>query len=158
MGQVEDQNQNFETCHKLVDTVILELGLDPAKNRRETTDANRLAWQLRRGSAAVYIFLDARPDSNYLQVVSPVMKYDEAKAFPLFRRLLELNSSALFGLAFGVKGDTVLLSAERSTMDIDRSEVKWMISNVGRVADHFDDKLIAEFGGVKQRQTVAGVK
>jgi hypothetical protein len=154
----EDQKENFELCRKLVEGVIQELGLDPEKNRREAVEPGRQAWQLRRGSAAVYVFLDSRPDSNYLQVVSPVMRFDEARALPLFRRLLELNSDALFGLAFGIKGDQVLLSSDRSTQDIDRSEVKWMISNVGRVADHFDDKLIAEFGGVKQRENVAGVK
>ena len=158
MAQIETLKKNFEICRSLVELVITELGLDPVKNRKETVEPNRLAWKLRRGSAAVYIFLDARDDANYLQVVSPIMKYDPSQELPLFRRVLELNADALFGVAFGIKGGNLLLSSDRTTEGIDRSEVKSMVSTVGSVADHFDDKLIAEFGGEKQREHVAGVK
>lgn len=158
MAQSGTLKENFESCRSLVESVIAELGLDPAKNRQETTEPNRLGWKLRRGSAAVYIFLDARPDANYLQVVSPIMKYDASKELPLFRRVLELNADALFGVAFGIQGGNLLLSSDRTTFDIDRSEVQSMIHTVGKVADHFDDKLLAEFGGEKQRERVAGVK
>ncbi|MSP60947.1 MAG: hypothetical protein EXR72_11500 [Myxococcales bacterium] len=148
----DDRKQNFDLCRKMIEQVIQALGLDPAKNRRELDDENRLCWKLRRGSAAVYIFLQASDDANYLQVVSPLMTVPEGKEVALFRRLLELNADALYGLAFGLRGNLVQLSSDRTTDELDPSEVKAMVSLVGRLGDHYDDKLVAEFGGTRKRE------
>ena len=45
--------------------------------------------------------------------------------------------------------EDVVLSTDRDTTDIDRSEVQAMITMVGQYADHFDDELVAEFGGLR---------
>jgi hypothetical protein len=143
------QEGNLKTCQKMIESVIQELGLDPDRSRLESEEPGRLAWGLRRGSAAVFVFLQGGPESNYLQVVSPVMKIPEQNILPLYRRLLELNASGLHAAAFGVKGEDVVLTIDRTTTDIDRSEVANMIHLIGRYADQYDDELVAEFGGVR---------
>jgi hypothetical protein len=64
----------------------------------------------------------------------------------LFGHLLELNAS-LCGVAFASDGDHVLLVSERSTLDLDLSEVRDAIERVTTYADEHDDVLVARFGG-----------
>jgi hypothetical protein len=66
----------------------------------------------------------------------------------LFSHLLELNTS-LAGAAFACAGDQVLLVSERSTLDLDRSEVLDTIQRVTSCADEHDDVLVARFGGAR---------
>ena len=51
------------------------------------------------------------------------------------------------GIAFAIRQNEVVLVAERSTLDLDRSEVFQMIERVQECADHYDDALVDEFGG-----------
>lgn len=150
MGLFSDkQESNLKNTQKMIESVIKELGLDPERTKIEGKDTNRVGWALMRGSAAVYVFLQQQENANFLQVVSPVMKLPDQNLLPLYRRLLELNAEKLCGAAFGVKGEDVVLTTDRETTDIDRSEVQAMITMVGQYADHFDDELVAEFGGVR---------
>ena len=64
----------------------------------------------------------------------------------LFAHLLELNAR-LCGVAFATDGDRVLLVSERSTLDLDDSEVRDAIERVTTYADEHDDVLVARFGG-----------
>jgi 5,10-methylenetetrahydrofolate reductase len=64
----------------------------------------------------------------------------------LFAHLLELNV-ALCGNAFALDGDQVVLVAERSSLDLDRSELVDIIRRVTTNADHHDDLLVSKFGG-----------
>jgi Putative bacterial sensory transduction regulator len=145
----DKQESNLKSCQKMIESVIKELGLDPDGSKLEGDDPKRTGWALKRGSAAVYVFLQQGDDANFLQVVSPVMKLPDQNLLPLYRRLLELNAEKLCGVAFGIKGEDVVLTTDRDTTDIDRSEVQAMITLVGQYADHFDDELVAEFGGVR---------
>jgi hypothetical protein len=145
----DKQESNLKTCQKMVEAVVRELGLDPVASRLETTEPGRIAWGLRCGSAAVYVFLQPGEQENYIQVVSPVMKIPESNILPLYRRLLELNAETLSGVAFGVKGEDIVLSIDRTTTDIDRSEVASMITLIGEYSDRYDDELVSEFGGVR---------
>ena len=65
----------------------------------------------------------------------------------LFRRLLALNALEIHGAAFAVRDPYVLLVAERTTRDLDRSEVYDLIHRVQEYADAWDDALVSEFGG-----------
>ena len=146
---------NLKSSQKMVESVIRDLGLDPESSQLETEGPGRIAWGLMRGSAAVYVFLQSGEKENFIQVVSPVMKIPEQNILPLYRRLLELNAEALFGAAFGVKGEDVVLTIDRSTTDMDRSEVAAMIKLIGEYADQYDDELVAEFGGQRHSDSAS---
>ncbi len=146
MGQ---QDKNLKQSTKMVESVISGLGLNPKENRLQTEGP---AWGLAKGSAEVFIFINPGNDGekgNYMQCISPVMKLPErhANQLALFHRLLQINLEGLNGVAFGIKGDTIVLTAARSTVDLDPSEVKDIILQIGYYADVYDDELVNEFGG-----------
>jgi len=135
----------------MVEAVIRQLLLDPQQTRLET-DRDALGWGLMKGSAEVFIFINAGDKgetASYIEIVSPVMRVPAAteRQLALYHRLLLLNANDLTGVAFGIKADTVVLTTGRSTTDLDPSEVKDLILRVGYYADTYDDALVAEFGG-----------
>ena len=147
------QQANLKATREMVEKVIGELGLTPGDNTLQTDDGS-LGWGLMRGSAQVYIFIRPSPEEEEfgsIQVVSPLIRLPEvAEAqLALFRHLLQLNTQELTGAAFGIKDDTVVIITDRSTQDLDRSEVMDMILRVGYFADAYDDALVTQFGGLR---------
>ena len=137
--------------------MVRSLGLDPKKNRLETPTPG---WGLAKGSAEVFIFLnpgDEDDKGNFLQCISPVLKVPEHQTnqLALFHRLLQINLDGLHGVAFAIKSDTVVLTAARSTVDLDPSEVKDIILQIGYYADIYDDELVNEFGGARHADAAA---
>ncbi len=148
---MEDHNDEIERAAGLVEAMIRKQGIDPATVRMTPPGSGR-AWSLMRGSAAVAIFL--RPphdgeDSPKLRVVSPIVKLDAETRPEIYRTLLELNTTGLGGMAFGIHQERVVIIAERRTKDLEPAEVEHLIQRVGVVADHYDDQLVARFGGSK---------
>jgi len=154
----QDAKGNFERTVKLVETVIQGFGLDANKNRLDTNDGST-AWALMRGSAEVLIFLNPAKEANhpnYMRVVAPCWRLPAENQQAIFRRLLEFNARDLWGTAFGLMSpqnnpavvDAVLVT-ERTTTDLDRGEIEEILTNIGAAADHFDDKLVQEFGGAR---------
>jgi hypothetical protein len=144
------QESNLRSCILMVESVIRSLGHSPEGTRVEP-QGPLPAWRVRKGSALVTVSIDRdeEPGSdNLLRVVAPVMILDKAvNRVALFRRLLELNAGELKGVAFALERDRVLLVAERSTVDLDLSEVHDLVARVEDYADTYDDALVAEFGG-----------
>lgn len=145
------QESNYRSSIKMVETVINELGIPLEETRiaegEPAPGQEHSGWVVMKGSAEVYVFLYHGEGDNFIHVYSPVMSLPERNLLQLFRRLLDLNGVGQMGVAFGLKGDHVVLSVYRSTTDLDRSEVQEMIINVGEHADYYDDILVNEFGG-----------
>jgi hypothetical protein len=145
------QESNLRSCIQMVEDVIKTLGHDPDESRIETPGGGDMpAWCVQKGSAFVTVVIhsDGKGDENQLQVSAAVVRLDSAVDRPrLFQRLLELNATAIKGAAFGLQGNNVVLVAERSTLDLDLSEVEDLVKKVEEYADHYDDALVAEFGG-----------
>lgn len=129
----------------LVEQVLLELGHTPAAVRTGAPDAH--AWRIAKGSAITRVTVVQRAAFPHLRVSAVVMTLDAAvDRAALFGHLLELNT-ALAGVAFAIDGEQVLLVSERSTLDLDLSEVRDAIDRVATYADEHDDVLVARFGG-----------
>ena len=77
------------------------------------------------------------------------MDVSERSREELYRRLLELNYLATEDGAFAVDRESgrVYLRALRSLESFDFDEFVDMLDTVARVADEWDDKLKAQFGG-----------
>ncbi len=133
----------------MVEDVLIALGYFVNDCRTEEPEARR-SWQIIKGSAHVSIRLLDRPDHPHLRVASTVMRtpagMDPLRRASLHTELLARNL-ALCGMGFAVDGDQVLLVTERSTLDLDRSEVLDLINRVQDHADLVDDALVAEYGG-----------
>ena len=144
------QEANLRATIKMVELVISELGLNPADTELDWPGTVR-GWGLKKGSAEVYITLsrDEQTSENFIRVhaILLVLPQNQDACNRLYRRILEENATGILGAAFGVSGDKVLLVSERSTTDLDISEVRDMIRRVGHYADYYDDLLVSEFGG-----------
>ena len=133
---------NLQSTIALIDEVLGELGHDP-----KTCRVDHETWSIRKGSAVTRATLVSRTEFTHLRVCATVMTLDGKVDRPaLYGHLLDLNA-ALCGAAFAVQGDQVLLVSERSTLDLDRSEVRELIKRVTTYADDHDDALVARFGG-----------
>jgi hypothetical protein len=137
---------NLASTIVLVEDALAELG-HPAPASRIKDPTALHAWKIPKGSSLTKITLIHRPEFTHLRVSAIVMTLDHAVDRPaLFTHLLDLNAS-LCGVAFATAGDQVLLVAERSTLDLDRSEVLELIRRVTTYADEHDDVLVTRFGG-----------
>lgn len=137
---------NLTSTIALVEEVLREQGHDPHTSRVAVQGAAN-AWQIRTGSAVTRVTVFPTPDFTHLRVRSVVMTIDaHVDRLALFHHLLERNAE-LWGAAFALELDKVVLVAERSTLDLDRSEVADMIRRVTTYADDHDDTLVAKFGG-----------
>src|SRR5256885_16294647 len=125
----EEVAAQFATAKRLVEDVIVKLGLEPGKVLGQS-DENIASWSIRRGSAAttVSVAKSDRGDAAYLRAVSQVMTLPpERGLLPFFRRLLELNGQGLVNAAFGIVDDRVVVKSERPTDFLDPAEVEQII-------------------------------
>jgi hypothetical protein len=135
---------NLSSTIALVEEVLGELGY-PAETARANDASN--AWRIAKGSATSLITLVDRAEFTHIRVCATVMTIDDqVDRAALFAHLLELNAE-IAGAAFATAGDQVLLLSERSTLDLDRSEVLDLVRHVMTSADDHDDVLVARFGG-----------
>ena len=146
-GLFENQREiNLASTISMIEDVLVELGHFVNECRADAPGAIR-SWRVRKGSATVRISLLDRPDFTHVRIASAVMHVDSAvPRVALYGHLLEKNSE-LTGAAFALRGDTVILQTERSTLDLDRSEVLDLITRVTKYADDLDDALVDRFGG-----------
>ncbi len=150
-----DLEGEFKRARALVEEVVRGLGIDPT-NALAKSDATSATWTVQRGSAPILITLGTRPappsgePRTFLRVVSPVLTLQEgppASHEPLFRHVLELNAAGLANAAFGLIDQRIVAVSERPTEDLSRSELDQMIRHLAAVADTYDDRLLAQFGG-----------
>jgi hypothetical protein len=140
------RESNLTSTIALIEDVLTELGHDPASARDASTKALH-AWKIVKGSATTQVSLVNRTEFPHLRVCSVVMTLDgKVERSLLYQALLDLNAS-LCGAAFATEGDRVLMLSERSTLDLDKSEVRDLIKRVTTYADDHDDMLVAHYGG-----------
>jgi site-specific recombinase len=137
---------------QLIEQALRALGQDPDGCRLEPNHQDEAAWQFRHGSALTRIQLTGGGDAASLRVAAIVLTLTpEVDRLALFGHLLTLNRQ-LRGLALALDGDRVELAGERSSRDLDRSEVDDLLTRVSRRADELDDQLVARFGGHRGAQ------
>jgi hypothetical protein len=147
----ENQREaNQLSAIELVERALTELGHGSVAARAGIPGA-LAGWRVARGSAVVEVSLIERAGASaHLRVAANVMSLDaKVDRAALFERLLDHNASALIGCAFALAGDRVVLIGQRSIRDLDLSEVKSLIGDVVVAADDYDDRLIAEFDGLR---------
>jgi hypothetical protein len=147
MSLFENQREaNLASAVALVEQALTELGHSPAASRLSGPEQAH-SWRITTGSATTQVTVLERSEFPHLRVSAVVMTLDGGvDRGALFAHLLALNAE-LCGTAFAAQGDRVLLVSERSTLDLDHSEVIEAISRVTTCADDHDDALVARFGG-----------
>jgi hypothetical protein len=130
----------------LVEQALGERGYIRDATSAADPDASQ-AWRLVIGSVTTQVTLSHRSAFPHLRVSSVVIALDATADRPaLFAHLLDLNAS-LCGAAFATEGDQVLLVSERSTLDLDLSEVLDILERVTSYAVEYQRALVDRFGG-----------
>lgn len=148
MSQLFDNHRdvNLSSTVAMIEDLLIERGYFLNDCRADVPGAIR-SWKVPKGSALVRISLLSRKDFTHLRVACAVFRHpagvDRAR---LYHELLGRNAE-LCGAAFAVVGDQVILISERTTLDLDRSELAETLARVQAYADALDDVLVAEFGG-----------
>jgi hypothetical protein len=137
---------NLASTVALVEQALRDLGHAPEASRI-TLPGTTHAWRVTKGSAVTRVAVVHHSQFPHLRVSAIVMTVDDAVDRPaLHAHLLDANAH-LCGAAFATDGDHVLLVSERSTLDLDHSEVLDVLERVTTYADEHDDVLVARFGG-----------
>jgi hypothetical protein len=144
-------DSSFDNARALVEETIASLGIDPARARAKD-DPTQVSWSLKRGSASVLVSVatpEDAPERAWLRVAASVMIVpdDATKRAALHQHLLELNARGLLNAAFALVGDRVIAVSERPIAGLDRAEIEQIVKHLSAVADTYDDRLVAEFGG-----------
>jgi hypothetical protein len=146
-----EREANLESTVSMVEDVLIELGhfVNDCRTNRE---GSAHAWVIRKGSASIAIDLIPQTSFWTVKVSAVVMTLDaNVDKLALYERALSLNAQEVAGAAFALEGAELLLLSERSTLDLDRSELHTLVTVVRNFADDFDDKLVGEFGGTLGR-------
>lgn len=100
-------------------------------------------YRLRWGSAIVLVGVAGQA----VVAIAPLFRSPPAERTEAFYRKLLEHNAFMGGIAsFAIQADGwVVLHAGRSRKGLDAHELAVLVSGVGRFADEFDDKLIAEF-------------
>jgi len=138
--------ESLQPYYTLVEEAINELGV----NAEEARGENAGEWNLKRGTASVWIDLwyIEEEEGAYFQVMAPIMSLpeDENNRNQLTHELLKINYT-LFNIAFTLHEDGVYLKNIREVEELDKSEVIYMIGRCGNYADNYNDELVKKFGG-----------
>jgi hypothetical protein len=122
----------------VLDKLLADSGLAENAQRVEA-NLVRLQW----GSAFVLVGVSGSAIVAIAPLFRAAPKGQEQK---FFKKLLEHNAYMGGMASFALQPDGwVVLQAGRAIKGLDASEFATMVSGVGRFADDFDDKLIAEF-------------
>ena len=134
----------------IIEKLLNDWKIDPASVK----DGNRNAWFLEQGSAKFHIELFQFNkgadigEVDCIEIGGIIMKMPEDNFLPLYRRLLELNSTSV-GVYFSIREDLVMLLSTREVAGMDYNELKTLVDEVRLFSDYWDNILMEEFGGKK---------
>jgi len=145
-----NESTPLESSIKMVEKLLKDWNLDPDKLK----DKKKNLWYLTQGSASFHIELFKNDKGknhgvvDCIEVGGMIMKLPEDNILPLYRKLLELNSTSV-GIYFAVRGNLVMILSTRECEGMDENELKIMVDELRFFADYWDDILMKEFGGTK---------
>lgn len=127
---------NLASTVALVEEVLRERGISPA--------ADNGVYRLAANARLAFV---NRSEFTHIRITDVVMTLDDKVDRPeLFADLLETNAG-MCGAAFATDGDRVILVSERTTLDLDKSEVVDLIERVLNYASQHAPVLVARYGG-----------
>jgi Tir chaperone protein (CesT) family len=137
-------SENFPDAHAMVNRYLARFAELTKLPPVELDSAGHA--DLQRGSVAVGINVLER--QGVLMIFAPVMDVPVTGREAFYRTLLDMSFVATQDAAFAIDGprDKVVLRCLRRLSALDYEEFEDLVVTVGQVADHFDDRLLSEYG------------
>jgi hypothetical protein len=147
---MEFQHPAQEACYGRVQELMTQLFGEEAG-----ADPNAPAFVLRRGSADVHVSVAALGDKAVVAVFSWVAT-GVTPSEELLRYLLTENVNFVFG-GFALGADNTVVYQHTVLGDtVDKDQLRASIRAVAGVADDYDDKIAARFGGATAKASRQG--
>jgi len=125
---------NLRSALKMVEETLVSLG--PEYVLEPIGPGTAFAWRVHKGPLVIHTALRTRDEGNYLRVVAALPARESPNA-AFYRRLLELNGGELSGAAFALEDGVVVICLERTTVDLDESEVRDAVRRVAAYAEKY---------------------
>lgn len=148
-------SEHVEKAIQIIEKLLNEWNITPDSIK----DKEKNIWYLKQGSADFHIELfTLNKGEGYgivdcIEVGGTIMKVPQTNILPLYKKLLEMNSTAVgiyFALRWTQNGDgLVMLLSTREVAGLDYNELKIMVDEIRHFSDHYDNMLMEEFGGNK---------
>jgi len=137
--------QRFTTASAMVDAYLQRFA-ERAGIALRPLDENGYT-QTRKGSATIGV--NVLDDHGVLLLIAPVMPVPRVGREPLYRRLLELSFLTTADASFAIDAtkDEIFVRTLRRLSGLDYEEFEDLLHTIASVADAWDDKLRAQFGG-----------
>lgn len=136
-------NPLLQPYEKLIEEILTDFGIDPAKNS-EVTAENRHSWFLQRGTASVFVEIFSEEQEGYFMVDCPLLLLPPENREAFYLHLLKLNDQ-LVEASFVVRENEVHLVGIRPLKGLDAQEAKGMLDRISAWADSLDEPLSEEF-------------
>lgn len=96
---------------------------------------------------SVRVGVNVLDEHGVLMIFCAVMDVPKSGREAFYRKLLDMSFVATQDAAFAIDGprDKVVLRCLRRLSALDYEEFEDLVTTVGRVADHWDDRLLARF-------------
>ena len=127
---------NLRSALKMVEETLLSLA--PEYVLEPVGPGTAFSWRLHKGSIVIHTALRTRDEGNYLRVVASLPARESPDA-AFYRRLLELNGGELSGAAFALEDGALVICLERTTVDLDQSEVSDAVRRITAYAERYQD-------------------
>ncbi|HMJ56032.1 MAG TPA: YbjN domain-containing protein [Polyangiaceae bacterium] len=136
--------ENFQDARSMLDRYLARF-CDHMKLPAIALDGAGHA-DVQRGSATIGV--NMLETQGVLMIFAPVMDVPLTGREAFYRTLLDMSFVTTQDAAFAIDGprDKVVLRVLRRLSALDYEEFEDLLVTVGQVADHFDDRLIAEYG------------
>jgi hypothetical protein len=148
---IKNITMDLEPYYQMVESCIKKLGVDPLACRGQ----NPGQWDLKRGSASVWIDVFKRENDyyGYFQCMAPVAAVPTNNVKEFYEEVLEKNYG-LYGAAMNKFKDWVYMKTIRELDGIDEDEMMNMLSRVGTYADDLDDYFRNKYSGADSPKSV----
>lgn len=120
--------------YKMVENCITKIGVDPVKCR----GAQEGQWNLKRGSANVWIDIFIINGYGYFQCMGPISPIPQERQVEFYEEVLEINHK-LYGVGMTKFKDWIYIKTIRETDGLDENEIMAQINRIGTYADDYDD-------------------
>jgi hypothetical protein len=138
--------ENIEEYYKIIESALLDLGVDPETCRDENQEGS---WSI--SSANILLYMDCWQDTEQnvvvFQLLSPLFEIPEAMPAEFYNEILELNFVTV-GTSFSKLNNTLVLKSITDLGLNDKAEVNAMINRVGFYAEKYGESLSVKYFGM----------
>ncbi|MCH2042788.1 MAG: YbjN domain-containing protein [Saprospiraceae bacterium] len=140
---------DLSNYYTIVEEAIAKIGLNPVAQRAvdlNTQEVKQGQWNLQKQDQAIWIdvWYPEREKRGYFQVIAPLLEVPSNISPLFYRDVLEANNE-LFGVAFAITRNQLIIKVIREAEGMDANEAYNMIMRIGSYATTYRPKFVEKY-------------